>query len=139
MARQRRACENSRSSQDGYAAGSLLERLMHAHCLPARRLRWVDNPAELGLRLQQLVCLVAAEGAWRAYTDGTQWWFAVSKSAARISEDWTFDTWFFSEDGALCGAGSWRLSPGAGFVLTGIPGVDASSEWASTQLEHSAH
>jgi hypothetical protein len=27
---------------------------------------------------------------------------------------------FFSQDGALCGAGSWRFARNTGFVLTGI-------------------
>ena len=133
-------CRSTRPSDEDYSTGLLLERLMHARCLPSRRLRRVHDPAELSIRLQQIICLIGRTGALRAYTDDTQWWFAVSRHAALTSADWTFDTWFFSQDGALCGAASWRYSPVKGFLLAGIPGFEPSSECTvPTDLEHATH
>jgi hypothetical protein len=93
---------------------------MHTRCLPARRLWPVRDPAELPLRLQQIVCLIGLGGTWRAYSDDTQWWFALGYAAGPDSGNWTLKASFFSQDGALCGAGSWRFSRNTGFVLTGI-------------------
>lgn len=118
-------------------AGSLLECLMHTRCLPTRRLRWVQNPADLPVRLQQIVCLLGSDKVWRAYTDDSQWWFAAS-SAEPDAEGWTLKADFFSEDGVLCGAGSWRYRPKTGFVLTGIFEIHASDSGTLPQFEHAA-
>lgn len=111
---------DSISSGDEHSAGSLLEILMQTRCLPARGTRPVRNQAELTLRLQQIIRLIHHDTAWRAYTDGSQWWFGACKNVARVPAGWTFETWFFAQDGTLCGAASWQFSSKEGCVLTGI-------------------
>jgi len=101
---------------------------MHTRCFPARRVRPVRNPAELPIRLQQIVCLIGLGGTWRAYTDDTQWWFALAYAAGPDSGNRTLRASFFSQDGALCGAGSWRFCRDTGFVLTGIFEIHSSCD-----------
>jgi len=127
------------SSDEGYSAGSLLGRLMQSCCLPERLLRWVCNPAELPVRLQQIACLIGRDGAWRAYTDEAQWWFAVANATGPASGVWTLKVSFFSHDGALCGVGSWRFCPNTGFVLTEIFADQSSCDWTPILLDCRTH
>jgi hypothetical protein len=112
---------------------------MRTRCLPARRLRQVCNPAELPIRLQQIACLIGLDGAWRAYTDDAQWWFAVANATGPDSGEWTLTVGFFSQDGVLCGAGSWRFGPSTGFVLAGVFEIQLSCDWMPTPLEYQTH
>lgn len=134
-AEQPEPCEGVRSFDERELAGFLLGRLMRSRCLPPRDVRRVCNPGDLPVRLQRIVCLISMGEVWRAYTDGKQWWFAVSNATRHDSYACVLNVGFFSYDGVLCGAGSWRFSRIAGFVLTGIFEVGAGFHWTPSQAE----
>lgn len=82
---------------------------MSAQCLPPRPARRVHRGIELPVRLQELLCAIAPEVIWRAYTDGEQWWFGLASRRPRIpaSPGLEFDAYFFCQDGVLWAAGRW--------------------------------
>ena len=101
------------------ALGNLLEKLMVSQCLPRRWTRRVFDVRELPLRLQQVLRSAAVPVAWRAFTEGGQWWFAIARERGVEVQGPVveFDACFFCQSGKLWAAARWRHSIDEGLRL----------------------
>lgn len=109
-----------RDGSSGFGdVGTALEQIMSTQCLPARCVRRIDSATRLPVRLQQLLCTAGPEVAWRAFTDGTQWWFGLAFERASASREpgLVFDAFFFCQDALLWAGGRWTCASNAELIL----------------------
>jgi len=92
---------------------------MSAQCLPARWVRRVYRAVELPVRLQRLLCTIGPEAAWRAFTDGAQWWFGlgIERPPTTDRQRMELDAFFFCQDGLLWASGRWSYTSEGGLAL----------------------
>lgn len=102
--------------------GAALEQLMSTQCLPPRSIRRVYRATELPIQLQRLLCTVAPDPNWRAFTDGAQWWFGLAFERATRPGDpvLEFDAYFFCKDALLWAGGHWTYTSNEGLALREI-------------------
>lgn len=110
------------------ALGNLLEKLMVSQCLPRRWTRRVCDEQDLPLRLQHVLRSAGVPVAWRAFTEGGQWWFAIARERGDPAPGPAveFDACFFCQSGKLWAAGRWVHCPNEGFRLRELYDPDPS-------------
>lgn len=103
----------------GGGLGAALEQLMSSQCLPQRWVRRVYRAVELPVRLQRLLCTVGPEAVWRAFTDGTQWWFGIAfeRRSTPPRPALEFDAYFLCQDGVVWAGARWTCTSDAGLAL----------------------